>query len=351
MITKIYGYNIKGQEFEQEVGQYTIFAGPNGVGKTVRTQTMQLAILGHVPGMNRTLQDIFNAFSTGPKMAVAVEVGGKVFKRIFEKKKDAVNQTVLIDGNKTNAKDFPIEMRLAGCPEVFMADSFMQLSEKARFTEMLRVFPPAGNLENVNTTIRGLKDKINAAQRNKESLTGTIARLEDSRKNLNLPLGSLDETEMEIRANNSALEELSAQRIKVVKAKAKADAEEKARIQKERELAEAKALLEKQAKEAEEAKQKAIEIAAEKSRVEALKEVEAQRRQEEAMKPAPDVKPSPPVSVFTPVLPQPETTPSVANKFLASLDRIEKVMANAGCDECAAKLVIGLVRREYQWAV
>lgn len=333
MITKIYGYNIKGREFEQEVGQYTIFAGPNGVGKTVRTQTMQLAILGHVPGMNRTLQDIFNAFSTGPKMAVAVEVGGKVFKRIFEKKKDAsVSQTVLIDGNKTNAKDFPIEMKLAGCPEVFMADSFMQLSEKARFTEMLRVFPPAGNLENVNTTIRGLKDKINAAQRNKESLAGTIARLEDIRKNLNLPSGSLDETEMEIRANNSALEELSAQRIKVVRAKAKAEAEEKARIQKERELAEA----------AERAK-----VAAEKARAEERKKIEEQRRQEEATSPAPDAKPYPPVSAFTPVLPHPETTPSVANKFLSSLDRIEKVMANAGCDECAAKLVIGLIRREY----
>ena len=167
MITKIFGYNIKGQDFEQEVAQYTIFAGPNGVGKTVRTQAMQLAILGFVPGTNRTHQDTFNAFATGSKMAVAVEIGGKVFKRVFEKKKDSVSQTVFIDDVKVNIKDFPVDMARAGCPEVYMADSFMQLSEKARLTEMLRLFPPAGNLENVNSEIRLTKDEINAAQRKK----------------------------------------------------------------------------------------------------------------------------------------------------------------------------------------
>lgn len=352
MITKIFGYNIKGQDFEQEVAQYTIFAGPNGVGKTVRTQAMHLAILGFVPGTNRTHQAVFNAFATGSKMAVAVEIGGKVFKRVFEKKKDAVNQTVFINDMKAKTEDFPVDMARAGCPEVYMADSFMQLSEKARLTEMLRLFPPAGNLENVNTEIRLTKEQINAAQRKKEALNGTIGRLEDSRKNLNLPPGSLDETELEIRDNNNRLEELSSQRVKLVKAKAKAEAEEKARIQKEKELAEAdaraKAAAEKQKKEAEEAKQKAIAEAEEKAREEERKKIADQHRQDEAKKP---IQTSSPSVSFTPVLPQPETTPSVANKFLASLDRIAKVMSDAGCEECAAKLVIGMIRKEYREAV
>ena len=54
MIKIIRNKNIKGNTFNQELTGKDIFIGPNGSGKSTRLQTVQLAMLGYIPGKGKT---------------------------------------------------------------------------------------------------------------------------------------------------------------------------------------------------------------------------------------------------------------------------------------------------------
>lgn len=49
MIKKILAHNFKGLSFEQPLEQYNLFLGPNGTGKSARSQGLTLAIMGYLP--------------------------------------------------------------------------------------------------------------------------------------------------------------------------------------------------------------------------------------------------------------------------------------------------------------
>lgn len=405
MITKVFGFNFKGiKQFEQLLEQRTIFSGPNGSGKTVRSQAIMLTILGYVPGVNRTAPEIHNAFATAPQMAVAVEVGGKIFKRVFEKKTDgAIHSTMYVDKKKVAARDFPAELVIAGCPEVYQADAFLNLSKQEKLKEMTRRFPPAGNLDNVTAQIAAIKNRINDMQRRKEGLKSSISELQADRARMNMPSDALSGVEKEIALNASNLE--AAIKLKGEILKAKEDEERNARKKEEQkkdqrktglfniglkfngqdfyyktfkrpfadflfltdedfavaleELRNLKASIDEEEKRLADEKiredeRKRISDDALKAAEEKKKKAEDAKREKESaaakqpeiviIRPRenigmPAIKPS--VS-FTPVLP----CPASDSKLVSALNQIEQMMQSAGCTVCSALVVLRRIKRE-----
>lgn len=96
MITKLTGINIKGATFEHEVMPITIFAGPNGSGKTARLHALALALYGRLPD-RRTNPAIFE-LASGPEMGTTVEFSnGARFSRIWRKSGKSIKGTTVGD--------------------------------------------------------------------------------------------------------------------------------------------------------------------------------------------------------------------------------------------------------------
>ena len=74
MITNIIAKEFKGLTFEQPLEQYNLFYGPNGIGKSARTQALALAVMGYNPtDQMKRPSDIIAAHCPGDKFAVGFQ--------------------------------------------------------------------------------------------------------------------------------------------------------------------------------------------------------------------------------------------------------------------------------------
>ncbi len=335
MINKIFGRAFKGLDFDQPISKLNLFVGRNGIGKSARSQALQIAILGYLPTDQAKQPGAIHAtHASGPEMIAAVEINGHRFSRRYRRAEDgAVSLDVSLDGKRLNQKQTERALIDMGNPQIFDLRAFNDLSGPKKIEYLLSLFPPAGNLRDLEQRIvekedreRFLREEVRGKRRVIEQLTGERAALQ-------LPAGTLAELQEKIRVQEGELsgaqEDLK-----------NAEIEEEKRLAEERAKTEAKKAKEREEgarADAEAARQREAEAlkAAEKAQEE-LKETKEEMGRHEAqfMEAISKLEEKGPRGLF--------------GECLASLQTVKETLEEAGCTECAALLVLKMEMNRLQ---
>lgn len=143
-IEKITTNNFKGINMEQELTGKDIFIGENGSGKSTRLQALSFALLGYVPGKDKTLGETFK-LSSGDSLTAGLTTKEFSFIRSINKKtinkreggtEDKITEEIEISpsmGEKTlNQKNHRIEQELGNFPVMLDFDEFIHLTDSKR---------------------------------------------------------------------------------------------------------------------------------------------------------------------------------------------------------------------------
>jgi len=331
-ITRIIGTKMKGLDFSQPLSRLNLFVGQNGSGKTARTQAIILAINGYVPGQKKGNTDILDTFGDGQKLFAGIELSDKShLLRRWARENGSVSQDYMLDRKKTTRDKYM--QALAGI-KVLDLNAFMELSDQKKTSEIFNLFPPAGDLGDMESKIEEKKTKQNTLVAEMKTLAATKERLTTSRAAIALPAGTMAETTGQIAETEKQLTE-ARQALETARIK---EAAEKARI------------------EADEAAAKQLEAERETIKAEARVEVAneqfvASLQAEQAVN---EVVSDPvPLPSFDPMALTPRPLPFVApvreahlqavhftaNEAIESLRSVLDTMQRAGCGSCAAILV------------
>lgn len=142
MIKEILMQGIKGQNTAQELTGRDIITGRNGAGKTTRMQALTLAMLGYVPGMDKTNAAVFGLSSDPKEMSVGLVTDDLEFNRIYMKKEKlnddgskntSFSQKIILspsEGETTNTqKENRIKSVLGNFPVMLDFNAFISMTD------------------------------------------------------------------------------------------------------------------------------------------------------------------------------------------------------------------------------
>lgn len=359
--------SFKGLNLDQLLEQRTLLIGPNGSGKSARTQALMLAVMGYIPGSDKTNAGILETFGAGDKLVVGFEVDGKLkFERGFVRLGDKVSQGYKIGGAKKSKEDFARALGGANIRLVDVTEAFTSLSDQKQMDVIFGLYPPAGDLSAIIEQIEKEKTSLNALNAKIRDTEGAAQRITAARSAMQLPAGTLAETNEHLDKIEGQIDEArkALKAAEIEEARLQAQEEEKKRIlaeqeRKEKEKKEADELKAKEEKEAaeekakeererleEEARQKAVDEAVEKGpptpwAVEQEKNLDRMERDAQTMQTL--AKPM----TFYPV---PQDQPP-SNGATTSIRAIITALEGAGCDTCAALMVAKRELRKYRQEV
>jgi len=300
VIAAVTAHNFKGATFQAPLGGLTLVVGPNGAGKSARSQALQLAVLGYVPGAGKRNGDILDAFlSEGGKdlrAGIVLESGTKLERRYVRSRTGAVSMEMHAGGIKCSSDDFARALADVALVDLSV---FLGLSDARKIDELFRLFPPEGNVRDIAAKIEAQAKRGNDLERQEREAMTAVATVLSRRSNLQLPAGTMADKMAEIEQAEADLKQaradLEAERIAAAKIEAQTEAE--------------------------------------------ARQVEKPAPNETIMPPRGDAPlhcalANPGVSLRQD--PPAQATPDVA----AILERIQSAMDRAGCDVCAARMVI-----------
>lgn len=136
MITKITMRGIKGANAKQTLTGRDIIIGSNGAGKTTRTQSLGLALLGYIPGKGKQPAETMK-LASGNALEVGFETSDvKNVSRKFSRKDTTITQTITIapkGSEKTAAqKEQRLEHEFGKAPVMLDFSEFLGLSDMKR---------------------------------------------------------------------------------------------------------------------------------------------------------------------------------------------------------------------------
>ncbi|MCP4116493.1 MAG: hypothetical protein GY737_13995 [Desulfobacteraceae bacterium] len=202
MITHIRTKGFKGQNINEEISNKTLFIGPNGCGKSTRSHAIALVVLGYIPWAAKVKKkpvDILDTYGADNTLTAAVTINDTEFERhLSRSNKGSVSQRLRVDKQKYNATDFAVELDRAGAPKIFDVSAFMELSDQKKIELVFNLFPPKGDVKNLTSQIDKKTTELNKLNKQVQASNGVIQRLTTSKSNLELPTGSLAETQAEI---------------------------------------------------------------------------------------------------------------------------------------------------------
>jgi len=222
VISSVHAHNLKGATFTAPLGARTIVVGPNGAGKSSRSQALQLAVLGYVPGIGKRNQDIMDALHDGQgrDLRVGVTLDGRKLERRFTRSKvGAVSQDLLVGGVKAKPAEFAQEFAGVGVIDI---SAFLALSDQKKIDEVFRLFPPAGDVKSIGEQIATLASRLNETERKEREALSTISAIQAQKARAELPAGTMaDKTAEVARAEQDlkqAREELHAANLEAARA-------------------------------------------------------------------------------------------------------------------------------------
>lgn len=229
MITKILAKDFRGFSFDQEIGEKTLFVGPNNCGKTAHCLAMVLSIEGYIPGKAKGNAEILDTFGVKDSLHVGIQIGKKVFGRQFVRKDERVSERFRIDSKSISGKEYLSTLGEVGNPRIFDLTRFFALSDAKKIDELFNLFPPGEDLEKTENQIEKATDAKKRLVEDIAKSEGAAERLVTARAEMDLPSGTHAETTSEIKRINAELDlarkNLRTAEIKDAQAEAKAKAE------------------------------------------------------------------------------------------------------------------------------
>jgi len=301
VIPAVIAHSFKGATFKAPLKGLTLVVGPNGSGKSSRSQALQLAVLGYVPGaggkQNAAILDAFKSQDGKDLRAgVVLENGTKLERRWQRSTKGTVSQDLHVGGIRVKPDEYARALADVALVDLSV---FLGFSDAKKVDELFRLFPPEGNVRDIAAKIEAQTKRVNDLERQEREAMTAVATVLSRRSNLQLPAGTMADKQHEIE-------------------------------QAEADLAQARADLE------------AERIAA--ARAEEQTKAEARQAEQPAQggpldasgyvvgSAGPELFPSAPPHMDTPQVAAPD--------MAAILERILSTMGRTGCDVCAARMVI-----------
>lgn len=142
-ITRIGAADFKGSTFSHELTPVTMFAGRNFAGKSSRVEAITLALLGYIPEIGKKGTDLFENLSSGPAMAVILEMAdGTHVRREWRQHKGTIKYI-----GSGDELDFP--------PVALDAQAFLSLSgpERVKFLFARTKLPADLSIEAVKASL------------------------------------------------------------------------------------------------------------------------------------------------------------------------------------------------------
>jgi hypothetical protein len=236
MITKVWAKDFKGLTFDQPLGKLNLITGPNGSGKSARTQAIMLAVMGYIPGCAKQNAEILDNYGTEQVLVVGIESEGARFERGFGRSgSGAVSQGYKLNGNKTKEVEFSKALALSGDPKILDIGAFMEISDQKKVDWIFSLYPPDGDLNQIEDQISATKLMISNLTQKLKSTRDATARLLASKPPL--PPGSLSEISAKIEETNQKLVEARREQMEQEKAEAARKATEAAEKKAERKAA------------------------------------------------------------------------------------------------------------------
>ena len=331
MIKNINAKGLKGLEFSHDLGQKTIIIGPNGSGKTSIATAGILAVNGYYPGTGKTNPDILAAFGKD-KLNVGIKINGTALNRQWSKSsKGSVNQTYLVDTRKSGKDAFISALAEAGNPKIFDLSLFMDLSDQKKIDYLFNLFPPAGDVSELDDQITDLSEKLNQKRADIRVSENFVSKTMANRAQIELPSGTLAETSGEIKSLENELSQARDQLKKAeIEVEKKQEADRLAKEQAEKEVRDRR----QREQEAEHTKFKQKQLA------EREKQVEAR---EQAVESKPSITPEQFPEIASGI-------PPGGNGAAESIQKIIDAIESVGCPICsngAAKMVARVELNKY----
>ena len=299
-ITKITAKNFKGETFQQDIGRLTLVVGDNGSGKSSRSLSATLAILGYIPGTSKMNQNIYTSYSDGKNpMSVGIEYDGKHFERIFQKSASGVTLKLKINSRLVSKEQFVSGM--ASVPKIIDIGDFVGLSNQKKMDAIFELFPPAKDTAELFRKIQESRERINNLHAQEKSARGVIERLSVSISQFQKPNYELPELTAEIKSVEAELVGVKESLLRITLEKA---AEQKAE--------------------------------AEQKRIAKAEEAEKKEQKSDQAQPEPELKNFEPVQQVSPIFNVPELWQyGGENPF----DNILRAFDKTGCGSCYAKII------------
>lgn len=235
MITRIYARGFKGLDFDQPLALRTVIMGKVGSGKSSRSLALALLVTGSLPGTGiaKSNSDILNAVGNGDSLTVGLEFDdGVTLERTYRRKKNgAVGCEYRNAGESIPKNLFEMELDRRG---VSIADvpAFLALSDAKKVDELFRLFPPAGDVRGLGAAITRAKERISELESAIKGKEQSCRSLSESLAGLNLPAGSLPEVQATIvqteREYQAARDELTRERLEQTQARAEREKQDTA---------------------------------------------------------------------------------------------------------------------------
>lgn len=227
MIEHIRTIGFKGFDIDEDIPQKVIYTGKNKSGKSTRAGAIAIALYGHIPfsTAGKRPGDILESFGKD-SMIVAVTIGGKEFGRKFSRnEKGSVSQVVQVDKKRVSTENFAILLDRAGGPRIADVAEFMKQSETKKINTLFDLFPN-DELDSIDTEIENAKVDVSRLEKKKTGAESTVVRLTNSKQGIEIPSGSIAETQSEINSVEIKIVELEEEIKQAEIEEAKADAKE-----------------------------------------------------------------------------------------------------------------------------
>lgn len=229
MIKRIFAKGFKGMDFDQPLGQRSVLVGRVGSGKSSRPLALALLVTGAMPntGIGRTNADIFVAVASGDAFTVGVETeDGKKLERTYKRgKKGSISCSYRVDGETTPKHLFELELANEGFCLADVA-SFHALSDAKKIDELFRLFPPQGDVRGINFIIAQTKEAISRIEADIKAREQSCQNLGVAIADMELPAGTLPEIQAQIaqleREYQEARDEMVREKTRFEEASAKA---------------------------------------------------------------------------------------------------------------------------------
>lgn len=234
MITRIYAQGFKGIDFSMPLTARTVITGRVGSGKSARALALALLVTGNLPGTGvaRKAGDMMDAVCSGDSMMVGIELdSGLTLERAFKRgKTGTVKSEYRMDGSTVLKDRFGVVLEREGI-NVVDIPGFLAMSDAKKVDELFRLFPPKGDVRGLTKKITDAKESLSAIEGDIKALEASASSLAKSIAESALPAGTLPETQAEIvRVQNehqAARDEMIREQERAAQQKREAEAEEK----------------------------------------------------------------------------------------------------------------------------
>ncbi|MGE4537638.1 MAG: ATP-binding protein [Desulfovibrio sp.] len=231
MIPAVIAHNFKGATFKAPLKGLTLVVGPNGSGKSSRSQALQLAVLGYVPGaggkQNAAILDAFKSQDGKDLRAgVVLENGTKLERRWQRSTKGTVSQDLHVGGIRVKPDEYARALADVALVDLSV---FLGFSDAKKVDELFRLFPPEGNVRDIAAKIEAQAKRVNDLERQEREAMTAVATVLSRRSNIQLPAGTMADKQHEIEQAEADLKQaradLEAERIAAARAEEQVKAE------------------------------------------------------------------------------------------------------------------------------